>query len=150
MKIVGLFFLVAVTAILLSCSASCNSKVSMQNVKNMTYNTSDLEKLSGLKLPASAKVLSATGEGGHDGTKYKRWIILSSERPTLAGTTIDGDDNQTFIKTLKEAMPNESIGKPIGDKYQFSDWKNEQGGWQAATVETDKGFYMSLENIVLD
>ena len=116
----------------------------------MTDSINDLEKLSGLKLPAAARVLSATGEGGHDGTKYKRWIILSPERPALAGTTVDGDNNQVFIKTLKEAVPNEVIGNPTGDKYMFSDWKNEQGQWQGAVVETDKGFYLSLENIVLD
>lgn len=110
----------------------------------------DLEKLSGLKLPASAKILSATGEGGHDGTKYKKWIVASPERPTLFGTTIDGDDNKTFLETLREAMPDEDFGKPVGDKYQFSDWRNEQGQWQAATIETDKGFYLSLENIALD
>lgn len=110
----------------------------------------DLEKLSGLKLPASAKVLSATGEGGHDGTKFKKWIVVSSEQPVLLGTVIDGDDNQTFLETLKEAIPNENIGNPVGDKYQFSDWKNEQGQWQAAFVETDKGFYLNLENINLD
>jgi len=150
MKIVGLIFLVAATGFLLSYSLGCNSKVSIQDQKKMTDNISDVEKLSGLKLPASARVLSAASEGGHDGTTYKRWMILSAERPSLAGMTIDGDDNQVFIKTLKEAMPNEVVGKPVGDKYQFSDWKNEQGQWQGATVETDKGFYLSLENIVLD
>ena len=150
MKIFGLLFLVVVTGFLLSCSVGCNSKASVQNVKNMTDNTSDVEKLSGLKLPASARILSATSEGGHDGTKYKRWIILSAERPMLAGTIIDGDDNKTFIETLKEAMPNETIGKPVGSKYQFSDWKNDKGSWQAAAVETDKGFYLNLENIILD
>ena len=146
MKFVGLLFLVAATGIVLSC----NSKVSVQNVKNMTNSTSDLEKLSGLKLPASAKVLSATVESGHDGTKDKRWIIQSVERPLLLGTTIDGDDNRTFLQTLKEAMPDENFGKPASGKYQFSDWQNEQGGWQAATVETDNGFYLSVENVVLD
>jgi len=150
MKIVGSLFLVALLVIGLSCNNSCSSKVSMQNEENLTKNMNDLEKLSGLKLPASAKVLSATDEGGHDGTKYKRWIVVSAERPTLFGTTIDGDDNKTFVETLKEAMPNEDFGKPVGDKYQFSDWRNEQGQWQAATVETDKGFYLSLENIALN
>ncbi|HLM59833.1 MAG TPA: hypothetical protein VK308_03410, partial [Pyrinomonadaceae bacterium] len=71
-------------------------------------------------------------------------------RPMLLGAAIDGDDNRTFFETLKETMPGEDFGKPVGDKYQFSDWSNEQGQWQAATIETDKGFYLSLENIVLD
>ena len=149
MKIVGLFILVTVTGVVLSCGVG-GSKLSTPSVENMTDNTSDLEKLSGLKMPASARILSAINEGGHDGTKYKRWIILSAERPRLAGTIIEGDDNTTFVETLKEAMPNESIGKPVSSKYQFSDWKNEQGGWQAAAVETDKGFYLNLENIVLN
>lgn len=148
MKIVGLLLTVV---ILISVSiGDCNRKVSVQDEKVLTKNMTDLEKLSGLKLPASARVLSAMDEGGHDGTKFKRWIIQSSERPTLLGEAIDGDDNKTFVETLKEAMPNENFGKPVGDNYQFSDWRNEQGQWQAATVETDKGFYLSLENIILD
>ncbi len=110
----------------------------------------DLEKLSGLKLPASARILSAVDESGHDGTKYKRWIVASAERPKLLGEIIDSDNSKTFFDTLKEAMPNEDFGKSLGDKYQFSDWRNEQGGWQAATIETDKGFYLNLENIALD
>jgi len=150
MKIVGLLLTVAFMGNFLSCSNGCSSKVSMQNEKTLTKNMNDLEKFSGLKLPASAKVLSATDESGHDGTKYRRWIVASAERPMLSGATIDGDDNKTFLKTLKEAMPDEDFGNPVGDKYQFSDWSNEQGGWQAATIETDKGFYLSLENIALD
>lgn len=148
MKTAGLLFLFA--ALIGAAIGGCNRKVSTQSEKNSTENMKDLEKLSGLKLPATARVLSATDESGHDGTKYKRWIIQSVERPLLLGATIDGDDNQTFVKTLKEAMPDESIGKPVSSRYQFSDWQNEQGKWQAATVETDKGFYLSLENIVLD
>jgi hypothetical protein len=59
----------------------------------------DLEKTSGLKLPGSAKILSAVSEGGHDGTKFKKWVVASSERPT--GAVIDSDGNKTFIETLK-------------------------------------------------
>lgn len=149
MKFARLLFIIAFL-IGGAAGSGCNRKVSMQSEKSLTKNMMDLEKLSGLKLPASSRVLSANDESGHDGTKYKRWIIQSSERPLLLGEAIDGDENQTFVKTLEEAMPEEKIGKPVGGKYQFSDWKNEQGEWQAAAVETDKGFYLSLENIVLD
>lgn len=147
MRIVALLLL---AVILIAGIGGCNRKVSMRDEENITKNMNDLEKLSGLKLPASARIISATGEGGHDGTKYKRWIVASSERPTLLGTAIEGDDNKTFVKTLKEAAPDEDFGAPVGDKYQFSDWRNEQGQWQAATVETDKGFYSSVESVVLD
>ncbi|MCY7377143.1 MAG: hypothetical protein LH472_14380 [Pyrinomonadaceae bacterium] len=149
MKLNGLFFLVVIIlgAVVID---GCASKVSIQGGKNMAENMNDLEKLSGLKLPSSAQVISQIDEGGHDGTKFKKWIIASSERFSLPGTVIDGDDNQTFVKTIKETIPDENIGKPVGNQYQFSDWRNTQGQWQAAVVETDKGFYLSLENIILD
>lgn len=149
MKLNGWFFLVVV---MLSAVVNdgCASKISRQDGKNMTENMTDLEKLSGLKLPAEAKVLSKVDEGGHDGTKFKKWIVLAPGKFPLLGTVIDGDDNVTFVKTIQETMPNETIGAPVGKQYQFSDWRNEQGQWQAATVETDQGFYLSLENIVLD
>ena len=150
MKLVGWFFLVGILGMILGCGTGCDPKSSVQTSTNIMENMNDLEKLSGLKLPASAKILSADGESGHDGTKFKKWIVASSEKPVLLGTTIDGDDNKTFAETLKEAMPNEDFGKPVGDKYQFSDWNNEQGQWQAAMIETDKGFYLKLENIRLD
>ena len=128
----------------------CVPKISAPNAEIKTINMNDLEKLSGLKLPASAKVLAQVDESGHDGTKFKKWIVSAPGRFTLAGTTIDGDDNQTFLQTVKEMIPDQDIGKPISKSYQFSDWRNENGQWQAATVETDKGFYLSLENIILD
>ena len=109
MKIAGLFFAVAGIGILLSQDEKNDGQFKWS------------EKLSSLKLSASAHILSAIGEGGHDGTKRKRWIILSPECPALAGMKIEGDDNQVFIKTLKESMLNEEIGKPLVTTYQFSD-----------------------------
>ena len=150
MKIFGWLFLVGIFGGVLGCNTGCNPKSLTGTKTQITKNMIDLEKTSGLKLPGSAKILSAVSEGGHDGTKFKKWVVASSERPTLLGAAIDGDDNRTFFETLKETMPGEDFGKPVGDKYQFSDWSNEQGQWQAATIETDKGFYLSLENIVLD
>ena len=116
----------------------------------MSENTRDHEHESSLKLPASAKVLSKTDETGHDGTKYKRWIIFSPERIALLGNQMDAENNKLFLKTLKEAVPNEDFGNPVGSSYYFSDWQNERGQWQAAAIETDKGFFLNLENIVLD
>ena len=149
MNLIGWFFLVVITlgAVV---NDGCASKVSVRNGANMAENMDDLEKLSGLKLPAAAKILTKIDEGGHDGTKFKKWIVLAPEKFSLLGTVIDGDDNATFLKTIEETMPNEPVGKPVGKQYQFSDWRNEQGQWQAAAVETDQGFYLSLENVVLD
>ena len=151
MKFNGWLFLVAV---MLGAAAGCVSQVSTRGEKNMAQNTTesigDLERLSGLELPKAAKVISKTAEGGHDGAKFKKWIVSSSARFQLLGTVIDGDENQTFLETIKQAVPDEALGKPVGGQYQFSDWKNERGQWQAGMIETDRGFYLSLENIVLE
>lgn len=151
MKILTLVFLTGILIIFSAGFGSCGSQVTMPPTnKNMTENISDLEKSSGMKFPASAKVLSAADEGGHDGTKYERWIISSSEKFDLKGDAIEGDDSATFVKTLKEIAPETDFGQPKSDKYRFSDWQNEKGQWQAAAVETDKGFFLKLENIILD
>lgn len=151
MKIVATVMLTGILVIVSAGFGSCSSQVARQQTnKNMTENISDLEKSSGMKFPASAKVLSVTDEGGHDGTKYERWIVSSSEKFDLKGDPIEGDDSATFVKTLKEAASDQDFGQPKSDKYKFSDWQNEKGQWQAATVETDKGFFLKLENIILD
>lgn len=149
-KVFSLFLLVVMTGTVLGCGFGCSRTPEKQHTENATNSARELEKLSGLKFPASARILSAIGEDARDGTKYKRWIVLSAERPMLAGSVIEGDNYKIFIETLKEAVPDENIGRPKGDRYQFSNWKNERGGWQAAVIETDKGFYLNLENIVLD
>ena len=149
MKLSGWIFLMFITLSAV-VGNGCASKIFVSNAVETTINMNDLEKLSGLKPPASAKILAQVSEGGHDGTKFKKWIVVASERFTLAGTTFDGDDNQTFVQTIREMMPDRDIGKPLSKQYQFSDWRNENGQWQAATVETDQGFYLSLENIILD
>lgn len=130
---------------------SCGEKIKTENIsKNMTGNISDLEKLSGIKFPASAKILSETKEGGHDGTKYEKWIIQTSEPVNLKGDVIKGDNNETFIKSLKTALPDIDFGQPRGDNYEFSDWQSEKKSWQAAAIETDQGFFVKLESIILD
>ena len=151
MKTISIIILTGILAIVSAGFGNCNSQMKThQNTNNMTENISDLEAFSGMKFPVSAKILSATDEGGHDGTKYERRIISASEKFDLKGDPINGEDSATFVKTLREAAPNENFGQPKNDKYQFSDWKNEKGEWQAAWVETDKGFFLKLENIILD
>ncbi|MCY7344959.1 MAG: hypothetical protein LH614_01970 [Pyrinomonadaceae bacterium] len=148
MKLNGLFFLVVIVLGVV-VNDGCASKLSTQQTRSIAENTNDLEKLAGLQLLSSAKILSKLEEAAHDGTKFKRWIIAAAERFSLPETVIDGDDNQVFLKIIKEAIPNENVGVLVGNQYQFSDWRDKEGQWQAAIIETDRGFYLSLENIVL-
>ncbi len=150
MKFGAIFISIIILAGISAGFGSCGERLEIQNNKNMTGNISDVEKLSGLKFPASAKILSEVKEGGHDGTKYEKWIIQTSESVNLKGDVITGDNNKTFMESLENALPNTDFGKPKDDKYEFSDWQNGKDKWQAAMVETDKGFFMKLENIILD
>ena len=73
---------------------------------------------------------------------------MSPQKPSLPrGASIDG--SQTVIEGLKSDLPGEDIGSPRNRSYGFSNWKNKQGDWKAVLVETHKGFYFSVENIVL-
>lgn len=145
MKVLGWLLLAGVAV----GGIGCRPTPSAQANANTARNRSELQALSGLKLPAGAKILLATGESAHDGTEFKKWIVVSSQKPTLPGKTIGMDDNKTFLESLKQEIPSENIGSPIGPGYGFSSWKNKQGQWNADLVETDRGFYWSLENIVL-
>lgn len=144
LKFIALFFFFSVLLI-----GGCDWTSAVRDKSNSTSRAVELEKISDLKLPVSAKILAVTDERGRDGTKFQKWLVLSSERPILLGTTAE-DDNKSFIKSLKEALPNENVGRPLNDKYQFSVWHNAHGQWQAALIETDQGFYLDLENIILN
>lgn len=144
MKIFSLFFFIGVLIF-----GGCDWTSATRGKTDAASRRPELEKLSGLKLPVSAKILSVTDESGRDGTKYQRWLVLSAERPILLGAATEGD-NKNFIKSLKEALPVGTVGRPLGDQYQSSVWNNAHGQWQAAAVETDQGFYLDLENIILN
>ena len=151
MKSVAIFVLIMVLVSISVGFGNCGGKLETRNSeKNMTGNISDAEKLSGMKFPASAKILSAVKDSGHDGTKYQKWIIQASEPVNLKGDVIKGDNNQTFIEALEQALPDTDFGQTKNDNYEFSSWQTGKSNWQAAAIETDKGFFVKLESIILD
>ena len=127
----------------------CRPQPQAQTSPDTHTQRSKLESLSGLKLPAEAEILLAIDESAHDGTKFKKWIVESSQRPTLRGNVTTIEDSHPFVAALKDNLPGKDVGTSVKGKCLSSDWKNEHGPWQATLFRTTKGFYLDVENVVL-
>ena len=148
MRIARRALLPGALGVVLTCGAGCPAPPQARKAPPAS-SARDLQRLSGLKLPASAKVLSDEGESAHDGTKFRKWIVALMARPKLPGGVLDVDDSRSFVASLQKEVAGQSIGSPAGAKYQSSLWNNKSGQWQAAFVQTERGFFLSVENIVL-
>jgi hypothetical protein len=134
------------TVLFLSCSLnSCASNYKNDSSqKNMKTDIKELRQRSKIDFDENSKIIFEEDNlGGNQ--ESQRWIVFSPKKPTLPTDDLghrEGEDAESYLSQFKNAVRNEDFGALVSKKTLLSSWKS---GWNAAVIQTNKGFYTELE-----
>ncbi len=83
---------------------------------------------------------------GHQ--QAQSWIIFSMEEIVLLKKEsgfIEATDASKYLADFQELVPSHSLGELKSQKSTTSFWENKNGNWQGTIINTNNGYYLTLE-----
>jgi hypothetical protein len=124
-----------------SCASGYENDLSQ---KNMNTDIKELARRSKIDFDENSKIIFEEDNlGGNQ--ESQRWIVFSPKKPNLPTDDLghrEKEDAEAYLSQFKNSARNEDFGTLTSKKTLLSSWKS---GWDAAVIQTNKGFYIELE-----